>query len=415
MTVVYRPARAFRSSPPSQNLMVGVGDHLRICDFGLAGECDKEKIDPWTGKEHMEYGNSGPPVLICAPFTGGTPTYMSEEVGGLRRELAAATTVEEYRRIKEAKKVTAATTDLVAAALVALELYAQTNRWKLIMLTVKDAAGIDGRDAREMLRKLGARRSLAEVAAWSGEDLAAWLARDKMLARFQPMALEGSITIGALLDGVVAGDVTSLLSAAPPDVKVTVGVKGKLRNTVREQLSMLVMSPPMLEMLEAILHEEVGERPRDARAMMGPRYRRTEFGKWCDSVSGIEEVRARGRGSDARPTWRDQSLARRLRRSTRKTKCATRWGRSRRSCRRRATSRPPRKCFASGSAYRRRRTGARRSASCSRRARSASRARLTSARTRRATGSEITNSTATRSTASLRSRPKSIDGRQSSA
>ena len=73
--------------------MVGVGDHLRICDFGLAGECDKEKIDPWTGKESRG--------LICAPFKGGTPTYMSEEVGGLRRELAAATTVEEYRRIKD--------------------------------------------------------------------------------------------------------------------------------------------------------------------------------------------------------------------------------------------------------------------------------------------------------------------------
>ena len=395
--------------------MVGVGDHLRICDFGLAGECDKEKIDPWTGKEHADrYGN--PIELICAPFTGGTPTYMSEEVGGLRRELAAATTVEEYRRIKEAKKVTAATTDLVAAALVALELYAQTNRWKLIMLTVKDAAGIDGRDAREMLRKLGARRSLAEVAAWSGEDLAAWLARDKMLARFQPMALEGSITIGALLDGVVADNVTPLLSAAPPGVKVTVGVKAKLRNTVREQLSMLVMPPPVLEMLEAILHEEVGERPRDARAMMGQRYRRTEFGKWCNRVSGIDEVRARGdRGSDALPTRRNQSSAHRLRCSTQKTKCATRWRRSRRSCRRRATSRPPRKCFASGSACRRRRTGARRSASCSRRARPASRARSTSARTRRATGSEITNSTATRSTASSRSRPKSIDGRRSSA
>ena len=112
MSVVSLPARAF-CPPPSQNLMVGVGDHLRICDFGLAGECDKEKIDPWTGKEPK--GEDGDPIdLICAPFTGGTPTYMSEEVGGLRRELAAATTDEDHRRIKAKKLVTAATADLVA-------------------------------------------------------------------------------------------------------------------------------------------------------------------------------------------------------------------------------------------------------------------------------------------------------------
>ena len=142
---------------------------------------------------------------------------MSEELAGLRSELAAAKTAEDYRRIKEEKQVTAATADLVAGALVALELYAQSNKWPL----VETNTGIDGR-AREMLRKLGARRSLAEVAAWSGEDLAAWLARDKMLARFQPMALEGSITIGALLDGVVAGDMKVVAPDRPPDVKVTV-------------------------------------------------------------------------------------------------------------------------------------------------------------------------------------------------
>ena len=174
-------------------------------------------------------------------------------------------------------------------------------------------------------------------------------------------------------------------------------------------LPTLAMPPPVLKIVEASFHVDVAERPRDAAAMMGgdKYWIRTEFGEWCNSVSGIEEVRVRrSRGSEALSTRRDQSRARRLRRSTRKTKCATRWGRSRRSCRRRATSRPPRKCFASGSACRRRRTGARRSASCSRRARSASRARSTSARTRRATGSKNTNSTATRSTASSRSRPK---------
>ena len=265
-----------------------VSDHLRICDFGLAGECHKVKVDPWTGKEHKheEYGFTI--ELICAPFTGGTPNYMSEELAGLRSELAAAKTGEDYRRIKQDKQVTAATADLVAGALVALELYAQSNKWPKVEMNT----GIDGRGAREMLRKLGARRSLAEVAAWSGEDLAAWLARNKMLARFQPMALEGGMTIGALLDGAVAGDVTSLLSAAPPGVKVTVGVKHQLRNAVRDQLSTLVMPPPVLEILEASLHEEVAERPRDAEAMVG-KYRRTEFGKWCDSVGGIEEVRAR--------------------------------------------------------------------------------------------------------------------------
>ena len=57
-----------------------------------------------------------------------------------------------------------------------------------------------------MLRNLGARLSLAEVEAWGPEELAAWLGREKLLSRFQPMALDGSITIGALLDAVVAGE-----------------------------------------------------------------------------------------------------------------------------------------------------------------------------------------------------------------
>ena len=69
--------------------------------------------------------------------------------------------------------------------------------------------------------------------------------------------------------------------------------------------SLHVMPPPVLEMLEAILHEEVAERPLDAREMVGEIYKgdeyerdaRTEFGKWCDSVSGIEEVRARSEGA----------------------------------------------------------------------------------------------------------------------
>ena len=280
-------ARASTPLSHAQNLMIGVGDHLRICDFGLSGACHKQNFDPWTGKESRE--------LMCAPFTGGTPTYMSEEVGGLRRELAAATTVEEYRRIKEAKKVTAATTDLVAAALVALELYAQTNRWKLIMLTVKDAAGIDGRDAREMLRKLGARRSLAEVAAWSGDDLAAWFGHNEQyLARLQPMAREGGITIGALLDGVVADDMKAVLPDAA-DIKAKIAVRTKLRIAAREQLPTLVVPFPVLNVMEASLHADVAERPRDAAAvLMESRYDRTEFFEWCDSIRvGANQVRAR--------------------------------------------------------------------------------------------------------------------------
>ena len=146
-------------------------------------------------------------------------------------------------------------------------LYAQTNRWKLIMLTVKDAAGIDGRDAREMLRKLGARRSLAEVAAWSGDDLAAWFGHNQQyLARLQPMAREGSITIGALLDGVVADDMKAVLPDAA-DVKAKIAVRTKLRIAAREQLPTLVVPPSVLKVMEASLHADVAERPRDAAAI----------------------------------------------------------------------------------------------------------------------------------------------------
>ena len=144
------------------NLMVGAGDRLLITDYGLAGECDRRDFDPWTKKECG--------WVICAPFKGGTANYMSEELAWLRRALAAAKTDEEYRRIKLEKLVTAATTDIVAAALVTFELYAQTNRWPLIMLTAAEAAGVDGRGAREMLGNLGARLSLAEVEAWGPEE-----------------------------------------------------------------------------------------------------------------------------------------------------------------------------------------------------------------------------------------------------
>ena len=252
------------------------------------------KIDPWTEKEHEQYGR---PALICARFTGGTPNYMSEDLAGLRRELAAATTDEDHRRIKAKKLVTAATADLVASALVALELYAQSNKWGQTMLNNKEAAGINGNSAREMLRKLGARRSLAEVAAWSGEDLAAWFGHNKQfLARLEPMAREGGITIGALLDGVVADDMKAVLPDAA-DIKAKIAVRTKLRMAARDQLPTLVVPPCVLKVMEASLHADVAKRPRDAAAMMGPSYDRTEFGKWCNSIRvGADQVRARAHG-----------------------------------------------------------------------------------------------------------------------
>ncbi|MEC8428535.1 MAG: protein kinase, partial [Pseudomonadota bacterium] len=216
-----------------ENLMVGAGDHLRICDYGLAGYCHKQEEDPWApGVVHTEY-RGGPPVLICAPFTGGTSTYMSEQLVEVRRELAAATTPEDHERVRAKMLVTAATTDMVAAALIVLELYAQTNQWPLV-----ESAGIDGGAVREMARKFLAKPALEEVMAWSGEQLAVWLASHQRLAQLQPMALDGSLAIGALLDAGVAG-------AAPPGVKMTVGAKGFLRLTVRRELPTLVMPPPL--------------------------------------------------------------------------------------------------------------------------------------------------------------------------
>ena len=146
-----------------------------------------------------------PVPLLCAPFKGGTANYMSEELAWLRRALAAAKTDEEYRRIKLEKLVTAATTDLVAAALLTLELYMQSNRWPLIMLNATEAAGVDAKRALEIARKLIAKPALAEVEAWGSEELSEWLCREKMLSRLQPMALDGSITVRALLDAVVVG------------------------------------------------------------------------------------------------------------------------------------------------------------------------------------------------------------------
>merc|ERR1719399_2721317 len=47
------------------NLMTDANGRLLICDYGLAGECRKVEIDPWTGKEHKDW--RGDPVLLCAP------------------------------------------------------------------------------------------------------------------------------------------------------------------------------------------------------------------------------------------------------------------------------------------------------------------------------------------------------------
>ena len=109
-------------------------------------------------------------------------------------------------------------------------------------------------------------------------------------------------------------------------------MRTKLRIAAREQLPTLVVPPRVLEVMEASLHADVAKRPRDAAAMMGDEYYgRTEFGKWCDSIRvGADEVRARARrgGGDSKRARSSlgvtRSPARRPRRSTRRTRCATR-------------------------------------------------------------------------------------------
>ena len=84
------------------------------------------------------------------------------ELHELQKERAFPLTAEDRLRIKMGMQVTAATTDLFAAALVALELYAQSNKWPLRHLdpdTKKRAACADGRGVREMLGNLSARLS----------------------------------------------------------------------------------------------------------------------------------------------------------------------------------------------------------------------------------------------------------------
>ena len=116
------------------------------------------------------------------------------------------------------------------------------------------------------------------------------------------------------------------------DIKAKIAVRTKLRMAAREQLPTLVVPPHVLEVMEASLHADVAERPRDAAAMMEHEYyRRSEFGEWCDSIRvGANQVRARAqRGGQIRKRARSslgvtQSPVRRPRRSTRRTRCATR-------------------------------------------------------------------------------------------
>ncbi len=76
-------AESLYNSSSAQNLMVGAGNHLRICDYGLAGYCHKQADDPWVpGVEHKDRRG---PTLICATFMGGTATYMSEQLVELKR------------------------------------------------------------------------------------------------------------------------------------------------------------------------------------------------------------------------------------------------------------------------------------------------------------------------------------------
>ena len=97
-------------------------------------------------------------------------------------------------------------------------------------------------------------------------------------------------------------EIGTLLASAAPGVKVTVGVKSKLRDTARKQLTTLDVPPPVMKMLEASLDVEVAKRPRDAKEMVGEKISerndfRTEFGKWCDELVGDIEVCVRARGS----------------------------------------------------------------------------------------------------------------------
>ena len=266
--------------------MVGKGDHLRITDYGLAGDSHKLELDPWTGEKHLKYGDSGDPTLICAPLTGGTHRYMSEELVGLQRELAACgrEAREEYNRIKAEKQVTAATTDLVAAALVAIELYMQWNAWPLL-----GELGIEGGAVRAALESFTAKPSLAEVEAWGAAELVAWFGCTKKLEPLQQEVIDKGVGGRALLDAAVTGDVASLF----PDARAV--VKATLRKTARASLPTLTMPPPLLDAVERSLSTDVAERPRDATTMLDEDGGSTEFGDWCESANSIGDIEVRAR------------------------------------------------------------------------------------------------------------------------
>ena len=122
-----------------------------------------------------------------------------------------------------------------------LELYMQSNRWPLIMLNATEAAGVDAKRALEMARKLIARRR-CRVEAWGPEELSEWLGREKMLSRLQPMALDGSITVRALLDAVVVGGDMKAVVPDAADVERS-RRPGEAAQPVRDQLPVLVMPP----------------------------------------------------------------------------------------------------------------------------------------------------------------------------
>ena len=56
----------------------------------------------------------------------------------------------------------------------------------------------------------------------------------------------------------------------------------------------LVMPPPLAKAIEASLHAEVKERPRDATMMQNTElYYNTEFGEWCEAANLIHGVEVR--------------------------------------------------------------------------------------------------------------------------
>ena len=246
--------------------------------------CHKREIDPWTGQACKD--NLGRKVLIiCSRFIGGTTRYMSEELVGLRRDLAAAASHEEHERVKEKKEVTASTTDVVAGALTALEFFTKSNAWPLI-----EEMGIDGGAVRKILAQFVRKPALAEVEAWGPPQVNVWLggSQNRALANIQPLVAEHGVDGRALIKAAVAGNVKLLF---PEGIKVKAGAISAFRVAARG-LPTLEMPAPLVKVLEESLDADVAKRPRDASEMCSP-YGQYKFGKWCKEATKVGDVKVR--------------------------------------------------------------------------------------------------------------------------